>query len=58
MKLCRKTDIEDALKRLERLSNDEALTATVQVLEAADSMDNKVEQVVDGVQRVFRLVYH
>ncbi|KAH9962798.1 hypothetical protein BGW80DRAFT_1353680 [Lactifluus volemus] len=56
-KLLGKNDIEDALQRLEILSNDEARTATVQVLETTDSMDNKIEQVVDGTQRVFRLVY-
>ncbi|KAH9962804.1 NACHT domain-containing protein [Lactifluus volemus] len=51
-KLTGKTDIEDALTRLEKLSNDEALTATVQVLEAADSMDGKMEQVVDVTQQI------
>jgi hypothetical protein len=57
-KLTGKTDIEGALTRLEKMSNDEALTATVQVLEAADSMDGKMEQVVDGAQHasVFRLL--
>jgi hypothetical protein len=56
-KLFGKTDVEDALQRVERLSNDEARAATVQVLEATDSMDNKMEQVVDGAQRVNQLVY-
>jgi hypothetical protein len=56
MKLYGKTDIEDSLKRMEKLSNDEALTATVQVLEATGSMNNKMEQVIDGAQRIFRLV--
>jgi hypothetical protein len=55
-KLIGKTDIEDALKRLEKLSTDEALTATVQVLEATDSIDNKMEQIVDGAQHILRLV--
>jgi len=55
-KLIGRTNIEDALKRLEKLSNDEALTATVQVLEATDSIDNKMEQIVDGAQRVLCLV--
>jgi hypothetical protein len=49
-KLTGRSDIEDALTRLENMSNDEALTATVQVLEAADSMGSKMEQVVDGAQ--------
>jgi ribosome recycling factor len=47
-KLIGRTDIEDALKRLEKLSSDEALTATVQVLEATDSINSKMEQIVDG----------
>ncbi|KAH9962791.1 hypothetical protein BGW80DRAFT_1255534 [Lactifluus volemus] len=51
-KLTGRTDIEDALTRLEKMSNDEALTATVQVLEAADSMDGKMEQVVDVTQQI------
>ena len=44
-----RTDIEDALKRLEKLSHDEGLRATVQVLEAT-------ELVVDGAQDGFWLV--
>ncbi|KAI0249185.1 hypothetical protein BJV78DRAFT_720780 [Lactifluus subvellereus] len=40
-----RTDIEDALKRLEKLSHDECLTATVQVLEAT-------ERVVDATQQI------
>jgi hypothetical protein len=48
-RLVGRKDIEDALKRLEKLSHDEGLTATVQVLEAT-------ERVVDGAQGGFWLV--
>jgi len=47
-KLVGRTDIEDGLKRLEKLSNDEALTATVQILQVTDRVDNRMEEVVDG----------
>ena len=49
-RLVGRTDIEDALKRLERLSNDETLTATVQILRVADRVDNRMQEVVDGEQ--------
>jgi hypothetical protein len=42
-------DIEDALKRLEKLSHDEALMAAVQILKVTDS-------VVDGTHGAFWLV--
>jgi hypothetical protein len=57
-KLLGRTDIEDALKRMDKLSNDQALTATVQVLGATYGIDNKMEQVVDGVQRVVFIINH
>jgi hypothetical protein len=44
-----RTDIEDALKRLEKLSHDEALMAAVQILKVTDS-------VVDGTQGALRLL--
>jgi hypothetical protein len=44
-----RTDIEDALKRLEKLSHDEALMAAVQVLKVTDS-------VADGAPGAFWLV--
>jgi hypothetical protein len=45
-KLLGRTDIEDALKRLENLSHDEALMATVQVLKVT-------HEVIEGVQSMF-----
>jgi hypothetical protein len=57
-KLTGRKNIEDALTRLEKMSNDEALMATTQVLEAADTMGGKMEQVVDGAQHasIFKLL--
>ncbi|KAH9962793.1 hypothetical protein BGW80DRAFT_1448371 [Lactifluus volemus] len=52
-KLTGRTDIEDALTRLEKLSNDEALTATVQVVDVtqqieSDIGDLKQPQIITG----------
>ena len=48
-KLLGRTDIEDALKRLENLSHDEALMAIAQVLKAT-------HEAIDGAQSMFSLV--
>ena len=45
-KLLGRTDIEDALKRLENLSHDEALMATAQILKAT-------HEAIDGAQSMF-----
>ena len=47
-KLLGRTDIEDALKRLENLSHDEALMAIAQVLKAT-------HEAIDGAQSMFSL---
>jgi hypothetical protein len=47
-KLIGKTDIEDALKRLDKLTNEEVRMVTVQVLEATKAIDDKVTVVIDG----------
>jgi hypothetical protein len=39
------TDIEDALKRLDKLTNEEARMATAQVLKTTRNIDNNVDQV-------------
>ena len=52
-----RTDIEDALKRLEELSRDEALMAAVQVMRVTDRVDHRMEEVVDGTQGAFWLVF-
>ena len=49
------TDLEDAFERLEKLSHDEALMATAQVLKATHHVDEKVQEVIDGAQGMFRL---
>jgi ferredoxin len=45
----RKTDMENRLKRSEKPSNDEALTATVQVLDAIDSTKQSRSSMVRDV---------
>jgi hypothetical protein len=55
-KLIGRTDIEDVVKKLEKLANDEARMVNVQVLETTDRMENKIDQVADGMQRIFQLV--
>jgi hypothetical protein len=59
-KLLGRTDIEDALKRLDKLTHDEALVATTQVLKLAHtvddkvtSIDSKVAKLINGVLRNF-----
>ncbi len=40
-----RTDVEDSLKRLDRLMHEEALMATAQVLNVAHSVDEKATNV-------------
>jgi hypothetical protein len=54
-KVAGKLDVEDALKRLDRLTNDEARMATAQALKATRhvgdivrGVDGKVAEVIDG----------
>jgi archaellum component FlaC len=51
-KLIGRTDIEDALKRLDRLTQEEARMAAVQLLKVANTIDNRVEGVADDVHVV------
>ena len=44
-RLIGRTDIEDALKRLDKLTNEEARMATAQILKATRNIDNNVDQV-------------
>ena len=55
-KLIGRTDIEDALKKLERLSQDEALMAIAQVLRVTRNVDDNLEEVIDGAQSMFSRV--
>jgi len=48
-KLIGKTDIEDALKRLDKLTNEEVRMVTAHVLQAAHTVDNRVGRVEDKV---------
>jgi len=47
LKLLGRTDIEDALKRLDDLTSDEALMATAQILKLVHSVDHRVRTVID-----------
>src|SRR5882672_5336636 len=51
-KLVGRTDIEDALGRLDRLTQDEVRMAAAQGLKATHEVDNKVQAVDDKVQAV------
>ena len=48
-KLIGKTDVEDALKRLDRLTQEEARMAAAQLLKATNMIDHGVREVVDNV---------
>ena len=49
-RLLGKNDIEDALKRLDTLTQEEARMATAQVLRVTQRMDDRVTVLIDGVQ--------
>jgi len=51
-KLAGKTDMEDALVRLDRLTHEEALMAGAQGLEATHNVDDKVKVIDDKVEGV------
>jgi hypothetical protein len=46
-KLVGKTDVEDALKRLDRLTHEEARMAIAQSLKATHTVDDRVRLVID-----------
>jgi hypothetical protein len=48
-KLVGRTDIEDALRRLDKLTQEEARMATAQVLKATHNVDDRVKGVADKV---------
>ena len=48
-KLTGKNDIEDALKRLDRLTQEEARMAAAQLLKVTNTIDNRVEGIADDV---------
>ena len=47
-KLLGRNNIEDALKRLDKLTQDEARIATAEVLNVTRSVDDKVDAVING----------
>ncbi|KAH9976776.1 hypothetical protein BGW80DRAFT_1558544, partial [Lactifluus volemus] len=47
-----RTDIEDALKKLEKLSSDEGLMATAQILKVAHGVDDQVMVITERVNQV------
>ena len=51
-KLVGRTDIEDALSRLDRLTQDEVRMATAEGLKATHEVDNKVQEVDDKIKDV------
>jgi hypothetical protein len=48
-KLIGRTDIEDALKRLDRLTQEEARMAAAQILKVANTVDNRVQGIADNM---------
>jgi len=55
-KLIGRTDVEDALKRLDKLTNDEALMAVAQNLKATHNVDQRVRGVANTVVSVGDMV--
>jgi hypothetical protein len=53
-KLMGKNNIEHALKRLDRLTQEEAQMASVQLLQITNAIDERVVGVADGVDRIER----
>ena len=50
--LAGRTDLEDGLKKLEKLTNEEIAMASVRLLKVTDNIDNKVMGVGEGVRVV------
>jgi hypothetical protein len=48
-KLIGRTDIEDALRRLDRLTQEEALMAAAQVLKVANTVDDRVQGIANNM---------
>ena len=52
-KLMGKNDLEDALKKLDVLTQEEARMATAELLRVTRGVDDKVTAILDGAQSVF-----
>jgi hypothetical protein len=48
-----KNDLEDALKRLDTLTQEEARMATAEVLKVTHKVDDKVTALIDGAKLAF-----
>jgi hypothetical protein len=48
-KLIGRTDLEDALRRLDRLTQEEARMAAAQVLKVANTVDDKVQGIANNM---------
>ena len=57
-KLLGKNEIEDSLKRLDALTQDEARMATAEVLRVTHSVDDNVRVVLHGTQHASNLFCH
>ena len=47
-----RTDLEDGIKTVDKLTNEEVVMAIAQLLEVAHKIDNNVTDVNEGVRRV------
>ena len=47
-----RTDLEDGMKKLDKLTNEEVVMASAQLLKVAHNIDNNVMEVNEGVRRV------
>jgi hypothetical protein len=56
-KLLGKNEIEDSLKRLDTLTQEEARMATAEILRVTHSVDDNVRVVLDGAQGVVFLLF-
>ena len=56
-KLLGRSDVEDALKRLDNLTQEEAQMATAEVLKVTRGVDNKVNEVINGACCGFNLFF-
>ena len=52
-KLVGQKDIEDALRRLDRLTQEEALMAAAQILNLTHTVDNKLDVVMKGIAKLW-----
>ena len=50
--MIRRTDLEDGIRTLDKLTNEEVAMASAQLLKVAHNIDNNVTEVNEGVRRV------